>query len=99
MSSRIPARLEHLSREDLITLIDDLAFTIPEAMDMTENFLHEKLPFPEWARDSVLRHVDLLAMVMQTLGAKDCAAKQVCKEWQTRWTATQLPRRILHQTR
>ena len=77
MSSRLCARLEHLSHEELIALIDDLTSWIPDAVQMTEEYLHTHSPFPEWARDNVLRNVDLLPCVMKTLHAIDWPAAAV----------------------
>lgn len=46
MSSRIAARLEPLSKAQLLAHIAELTRMIPGAMQLTEEFL-DQLPFPE----------------------------------------------------
>ena len=96
-TSRLAARLEHLSHAALVELCA-LACTLDahDSRTAADATLARHDPLPAWAVDTVLLSSDIAPRLTGAMAAQDCAAAAVCRAWREAWRATRKQRRELH---
>lgn len=97
--ARVAARLEMLSRAELLDIAARGCVENKEVCRYADVLLAKRAPLPEWAVERVLLSPDLLEHVVSALPLVDLSSAAVCSTWRSIWARSLKVRRVLRPSR